>query len=211
MLNDRFRFGGEISEIATSIDFLCAELHRRNFCLGMIDDEFSSILLIKRACFLLGPELIRVEKLDHQFIQPNISYPKVLELGYYSNGLRSVLALDSAVAIAILESNLESNLKSNLESNAMKSNGKTLAKAEGEIIGLSTKICKLLALEFLFVRPLANVQEEIHQRVMDFKSRGIIEAFVEGDTKWNESSPASDPFVLYKVKNFLFSNLFYIN
>jgi len=75
---------------------------------------------------------------------------------------------------------------------------------------LSRKICKLLALEFLFVPPLGNLEYEIQRRLADFESRGIIEAFVEGDTKWDACSPASDPFVLYKMNELNANSIAYL-
>lgn len=106
---------------------------------------FCGLILISFQIDLLGPALVRKEKINNEdIIKPVSMLPNVIELSYYSNTLVAHYALDSLVAVAL---------------SAVDTNSGYVQQEK--LVQSCFDLSNILYYEFMFCKPCQDLEEKI--------------------------------------------------
>ncbi|KDR22088.1 Glycerol-3-phosphate acyltransferase 1, mitochondrial [Zootermopsis nevadensis] len=146
------------------------------FCAGRDVGFMGDIVdVINHACDLLGPGLVRRERVLKEggepvvMIRPFTMVPNVIELSYYSNALLSHFALDSVVVTA-----LYSLLSVEKNSPDIAGSYQVLGFTMGQIRQCVLDLCEILQFEFIFTKPCQQLENAIDDALTQFKHKEIL-------------------------------------
>lgn len=169
LLLSSFRDGAPIDEIAIALDSLRTELEWAGRDCGFTGD---SIDVINYAAELLGDGLVKreMQSVNGQkklIVKPVTSLPNVIELSYYSNGLLSHFAVESALATALI---------SLIGFNPVDSSqtAETIKLTYKDMLEQTKKVCDILQLEFIFAKPCQNIDTIIQEAVQNLIENDIL-------------------------------------
>ncbi|XP_022917375.1 glycerol-3-phosphate acyltransferase 1, mitochondrial isoform X2 [Onthophagus taurus] len=152
LLLNRFRNGVTVDQLVDAVDELRVDLALVRRDLGFRGD---SLDVINYAIELLGPGLIRKERLNNEeIIKPVAMLPNVIELMYYSNSLTTVYSLESVVATALYSLDL--------------SRGSVY---RDDLVDAAIELCDILQYEFLFCKPCQSLEIMIMDCIDDLVIR----------------------------------------
>uniref|UniRef100_A0A6P7G532 Glycerol-3-phosphate acyltransferase 1, mitochondrial isoform X1 n=1 Tax=Diabrotica virgifera virgifera TaxID=50390 RepID=A0A6P7G532_DIAVI len=147
-----FRDGVSIEKLVVAFDALRRDLEYERKDIGFSGD---SIDVINYAVEMLGPGLIRKEKVNNEdIVKPIAILPNVIELSYYSNTLVTHFALESVIAIAI---------------DAMDHSSGNVVQQD--LVENVQELCDMLQFEFLFCKPCQNLEQIITSCIDDLIDR----------------------------------------
>ncbi|GJQ71556.1 hypothetical protein Trydic_g11264 [Trypoxylus dichotomus] len=148
LLLNKYRKGVAIDELVDALDELRADLLSIKRDLGFTGD---SLDVINYAIELLGPAVIRKERINNEeIIKPIALLPNIIELGYYSNTLTTVYALQSVVATALFT--LDTTLG---------------FVNQDDLLEAAVELCNILQNEFIFAKPCQNLEASITDCIDD--------------------------------------------
>lgn len=157
LLLNQFRNGALETEVAKELDKLRNVLKNRRD-MGFTGD---SLHVIKYACDLLGPELVLKSQREQQnFIQPNPLVERLIELAYYSNTLTPHFALESIVLTTF------HNLLSDKPSDA--------GISRKQLLEASLENCAVYRYEFILHKPTQVLDQLLEATIDELVLRDLI-------------------------------------
>lgn len=182
LLLSSFRDGAPIEEIAIALDNLRKELEWSGRDCGFSGD---SVDVINYTVELLGTNLVKKEKQvlngqEKTLVKPITSLPNVIELAYYSNGLLSHFAIESALATAIV---------SLIEYDPTSPTAEVVEKKKfthEQILERTKEVCDVLQLEFIFAKACQNLDSLISEAIQVMIEKEILSTEQEMYTEEQE-------------------------
>ncbi|KAK3928172.1 Glycerol-3-phosphate acyltransferase 1, mitochondrial [Frankliniella fusca] len=182
LLLSSFRNGACIEEIANALDLLRRELEWSGRDCGFTGD---SVDVINYAAELLGSNLVKKEKQvvngqEKTIVKPITTLPNVIELAYYSNGLLSHFAIESALATAIVSLiECDPTIPPHVEQRKL---------THQEIVERTKEVCDVLQLEFIFAKACQNLDSLISDAIHGMIENDILSSEQEMLTEEQEWS-----------------------
>ncbi|KAL3268704.1 hypothetical protein HHI36_007806 [Cryptolaemus montrouzieri] len=148
LLLTKYRNGAAIEELATALDILRQDL---DYSQKELSFQGNSIDVINYAVDMLGPALVRKERMNKQeIIKPQIDLPNSIELSYYSNTLVPHYAIDSIIALAINSIDDKSGIID-----------------ADHLMEAANELCDILQYEFIFCKPCQSIEQTIRYYLDD--------------------------------------------
>lgn len=169
LLLNQFRSGALETEVAKELDKLRSVLKSHR------DMGFSgeSLHVVRYACDLLGPDLVIKSQRDQQnFIQPNPLVERLIELAYYSNTLTPHFALESIVLTSL------HNLLSDKPNDA--------GISRKQLLEASIENCGVYRYEFILHKPTQVLDQLLDSTIDELINRELIKGVDQHDLTEND-------------------------
>lgn len=172
LLLNRFRNGVSMDKLVEAMEKLKQDLFYAGRDVGFTGDMVD---IINHACDLLGPGLVRRERVLTNgeepvvMVRPFTMVPNVVELSYYSSALLSQFVLDSVVVTA-----LYSLLCVDSNPPTMAGSYQVLNFSEEQIQQCALDLCEVLQFEFIFTQPCRQLEAIIEDVLTQLKYKEIL-------------------------------------
>jgi len=168
----RFRNGVSMEKLVEAMEKLRQDLFYAGRDVGFTGDMVD---IINHACDLLGPGLVRRERVLKDgdepvvMVRPFTMVPNVIELSYYSSALLSQFVLDSVVVTA-----LYSLLSADSNPPTMAGSYQVLNFSEEQLQQSALDLCEVLQFEFIFTQPCRQLEAVIEDVLTQLKYKEIL-------------------------------------
>ncbi|KAJ9597799.1 hypothetical protein L9F63_011341, partial [Diploptera punctata] len=172
LLLNKFRNGVSMERLVGAMEQLKKDLFNAGRDVGFSGDMMD---VINHACDLLGPGLVKRERLNKAGEEPTITVraftmqPNVIELAYYSNTVLCQFVVDSVVVSA-----LYSLLSEDLEPPVMAGNYRMLRFTTQHIQQRALDLCEILQFEFIFTKPCRQLLTTLEEAILQLKYKEIL-------------------------------------
>ncbi|XP_069690174.1 glycerol-3-phosphate acyltransferase 1, mitochondrial isoform X1 [Periplaneta americana] len=172
LLLNRFRNGVTMEKLVEAMERLKKDLFYSGRDVGFTGEMVD---VINHACDLLGPGLVRRERIlkdnaePFVMVRPFTMAPNVIELSYYSNALLSHFVLDGVVVTSLF-----SLLSADTSQPVMSGCYRVLNFTEGQIVQCALELCEVLQFEFIFTKPCKQLETAIEEAISQLRYKEII-------------------------------------
>lgn len=172
LLLNCYRNGVSMDRLVEAMEKLKKDLFYAGCDVGFTGDMVD---VINHACDLLGPGLVRRERVIKSrgepvvMVRPFTMLPNVIELSYYSNVLLSHFVLDSIIVTA-----LYSLLSADPNPPIMAGSYQVLPFTEEQVQQFALDLCEVLQFEFIFTQPCRQLETAIKDVLTQFKYKEIL-------------------------------------